>query len=198
MALPYTLSHGYRSVGEEPKQIKQLVSFRIGREDFGVDILMVQEIIRLPKITPMPNAPAFILGVINLRGRIIPVIDLRKRLKIRGSKASVDERKTRILIVEMYAHVAGFIVDAVTEVMRVPAGEIESTPNLVASSIDAEYINGVIKMPNRLIILLDFRKILKPQEKKELEEFELNAMEGDLETDDLESDSSLDTSKPVE
>ena len=157
------------SVKEEKEQTKQLVSFRIGSEEFGVDILKVQEIIRLPNVTPIPNAPRFIQGVINLRGKIIPVIDLRKRLKIQGQKEETDSRKARILIVELDAYVTGFIVDSVSEVMKISTGNIEPTPHLVASSIGAEYIKGVVKLPNRLIILLDFRAVLNAREEKELE-----------------------------
>jgi purine-binding chemotaxis protein CheW len=180
MALSSLQSMAPRPAREVMKEIRQLVTFRIGQEDFGVDILMVQEIIRLPKITPIPNAPEFILGVINLRGRIIPVIDLRQRLKIPGNRPSPDDKKTRILIVEMFAHVMGFIVDGVSEVTKVDVSAIEPTPNLVVSNIDAEYIKGMIKLSNRLIILLDFRKVLKPQENKELLDFEVDVMPGEL------------------
>ena len=188
MALPSLLSKVPRATREEAEQVRQLVSFRIGEEEFGVDILMVQEIIRLPTITPIPNAPRFILGMINLRGRIIPVIDLRQRLKIRGNRPKATDRKTRILIVEIFNHVTGFIVDSVSEVMKVSVSEIEPTPHLVVSSIDAEYIKGVIKLPNRLIILLDFRQILKAQEERELhaigydgEDMEFEGEEADME-----------------
>lgn len=186
MALPSLLSRNVRSVPEKLEQMRELVSFRIGREDFGVDILMVQEIIRLPDVTPIPNAPGFILGVINLRGRIIPVVDLRLRLMIPGNVPEQDSRKTRILIVELGNHVTGFIVDTVTGILRVPTGEIEPTPDLVASTIDVEYIQGVIKLPDRLIVLLDFLKILKPQEKRGLDDFQRHALESELEEEDLE------------
>lgn len=156
---------------EESQQIKQFVSFRIGKEEFGVDILMVQEIIRLTAITPIPNASHAILGMINLRGRIIPIVDLRRHLHITGDEPDPNDRRTRILIIEMGGHVTGFVVDSVSEVMKAPVSEIEPAPNLVTSNISAAYINGVIKLANRLIILLDFTQILKPQEKRELEAF---------------------------
>lgn len=156
---------------EESQQVQQLVSFRIGSEEFGVDILMVQEIIRLTTITPIPNASQSILGMINLRGRIIPVVDLRWLLRINGNEpaAGGNDRKTRILIIELGGYVTGFIVDSVSEVMKIPASEIEPPPSLVASSINSAYISGVIKLPQRLIILLDFHQILKPGQAKELE-----------------------------
>jgi len=186
MALPSLSSRISRSVPEKAEQMKELVSFRIGREDFGVDILMVQEIIRLPEVTPIPNAPGFIVGVINLRGRIIPVVDLRQRLKIPGNAPEGDSRKTRILIVEINSHVTGFIVDTVVGILKAPASEIEPTPDLVSSNIDAEYVTGVIKLPGRLIILLDFLKILRPQEKKVLDDFEKYTIEGELEEEEYE------------
>lgn len=169
MRLPSLFSGTARPPQEESQEIKQLVSFRIGEEEFGVDVLMVQEIIRLPVITAIPNSPESILGMINLRGRIIPVVDLRRRLKIRGSAPPGDDRKTRVMIVEINTRVTGFVVDSVSEVMKAPASEIEPTPHLVMSSIDSQYIKGVIKRPDRLIILLDFYQILAPQEKYELD-----------------------------
>jgi purine-binding chemotaxis protein CheW len=173
MGLPALMARAPRALDDEPRQTRQLVSFRIGEEEFGVDILMVQEIIRLPNITPIPNAPSFILGMINLRGKIIPVIDLRQRLRINGGARSENDRRSRILIVEMFTHVTGFIVDSVSEVMKVADAEIEPTPHLVASSINAEYIQGVIKLPNRLIMLLDFSRILNPQEGRDMERLDL-------------------------
>lgn len=154
---------------EETQQVKQLVSFRIAKEEFGVDILMVQEIIRLPAITPIPNASQWILGMINLRGRIIPIVDLRCQLRMSGTESDENDRKRRILIIEMGGHVTGFVVDSVSEVMKIPVDEIEPAPNLVTSSISAAYISGVIKLPSRLIILLDFKQILRLKDKKELE-----------------------------
>lgn len=180
MEMPSFVSRVSRAEREDSEQFKQLVSFRIGQEEFGVDILVVQEIIRLPTITPLPNSQRFILGMINLRGKIIPVIDLRRRLKIRGGKSSVSDRKARVLIVEMQSSVTGFIVDSVSEVMRIPANEIEPTPHLVVSNIDSEYIKGVIKLPNRLVILLDFQQILKPREVKEIQSARIHALEGDI------------------
>ena len=193
MALPSLLSKVPRATREEAEQVRQLVSFRIGEEEFGVDILMVQEIIRLPTITPIPNAPRFILGMINLRGRIIPVIDLRQRLRIRGNRPPATDRKTRILIVEIFNHVTGFIVDSVSEVMKVSVSEIEPTPHLVVSSIDAEYIKGVIKLANRLIILLDFRQILKAQEEKELHAIGYDAEDTEFEGEEADIEMISDT-----
>jgi purine-binding chemotaxis protein CheW len=169
MALATLPTRAQRFQQEESGPVEQFVSFRIGEEEFGIDILLLQEIIRVPNITPVPNAPHFVLGMINLRGRIIPVIDLRQRLLIRGVDPRQNDKKTRILIVEMHSHVTGFIVDSVSEVLKVPVHDIEPTPHLFTTSIDNEYIKGVVKLPKRLITLLDFERILKPQENKELQ-----------------------------
>ncbi|MDR3554795.1 MAG: chemotaxis protein CheW [Syntrophobacteraceae bacterium] len=164
-----TLSAQAPRMREEARQMLQLVSFRIGREEFGVNILMVQEIIRFTTITPIPNASQAILGMINLRGRIIPVVDLRWVLRIGGKEESAPDRKSRILIIELEGHVTGFVVDAVSEVLKVPVAEIEPTPSLLISSINSAYISGVVKLAQRLIILLDFKQILKPREKREFD-----------------------------
>lgn len=182
-----SLSSQVPRIREESQQVMQLVSFRIGNEEFGVDILMVQEIIRLTTITPIPNAPRATLGMINLRGRIIPIIDLRKHLRIAGKGPSQNDRRTRILIVEMGGHLTGFIVDSVSEVMKVPLSDIEPAPNLVTSNISAAYISGIIKQANRLITLLDFKQILKPQEKKELERIGMQAALPEAENSDTEA-----------
>jgi len=189
MALPSLLSRASRfAPQEESDLLRQIVIFRIGKEEFGVDILMVQEIIRLPRITPIPNAPAFIVGVLNLRGRVIPVIDLRQRLRIQGNRVEIDDKRTRILIIDLDTHVTGFIVDAVSEVMKVPAREIEPTPHLVVSSVDAEYIKGMIKSQNRLIVFLDFRRILNRQEEKDLADIDLDVLEKDIDGEDTKLD----------
>ncbi len=170
-----TLSTHATRMREESRQMMQLVSFRIGHEEFGVDILMVQEIIRFTTITPIPNATQAILGMINLRGRIIPVVDLRWVLRIGGGEDKTINRNARILIIELDTHVTGFVVDSVSEVMKVPVAEIEPTPSLVTSSISSAYISGVVKLTQRLIILLDFKRILKPREAREVQNLGIQA-----------------------
>ena len=145
----------------------QLVSFVIGKEQFGVDILMVQEIIRMAPITPIPNAPEFIEGVINLRGHIIPVIDLRKRLRLPPAGDGHREN-TRILIIDIQDRVTGFIVDSVSEVLKIQAQAIEPPPEIVMAGLKSQYIFGVCKLEERLLILLDFSKILQVEEIKKL------------------------------
>ena len=146
-------------------QILQLVSFLIENEEFGVDILNVQEIIRPVDITRVPNAPAFVEGVINLRGRIVPVVDLRKRFNLPRRER---DKNSRIIVVELRDKIVGFMVDAVREVLRVDAGVIEPPPEL-AIGIDAHYITGVAKLDDRLLILLDLERILTDEEKHRLQ-----------------------------
>ena len=153
---------------EESGEI-QLVSFFVGEEEFGADILMVQEIIRMQPITRVPNAPHFVEGVINLRGKVIPIVDLRKRLNV---NASEDTRKVRVIVVDVDRKITGFIVDAVSQVLRIPKKTIEPAPSIVVAGIDSEYITGVSKLDDKLLILLDFNKILTKSEKQELDEVE--------------------------
>ena len=155
-------------VQEESGEV-QLVSFLLGEEEFGADILMVQEIIRMQPITRVPNAPHFVEGVINLRGKVIPIIDLRKRLNIGETK---DSRKVRIIVVDVEGKITGFIVDAVSQVLRIPKSTIEPAPSIVVAGIETEYITGVSKLDDKLLILLDFSKILTKREKQELVEVE--------------------------
>jgi purine-binding chemotaxis protein CheW len=150
--------------------ILQLVTFKLGTEEFGVDILKVQEINKMMSITKIPNAPAFIEGVINLRGKIIPIVDLRKRL---GFREQPYDKSTRIIVVELEGLVLGFIVDSVSEVLRIPANTIEPPPSMVAG-IESEYIEGVGKLDDRLLILLELKKIFSSPERKDIESIEMN------------------------
>ncbi|GAK55818.1 CheW protein [Candidatus Vecturithrix granuli] len=160
--------HADEKLQEEASEV-QLVSFLLGEEEFGADILMVQEIIRMQPITRVPNAPHFVEGVINLRGKVIPIVDLRKRLHIDGI---TDKKKMRVIVVEVDTKMTGFIVDAVSQVLRIPKSTIEPPPSIVIAGIDSEYITGVSKLGEKLLILLDFSKILTTREKKALHEVE--------------------------
>ncbi|MCF6268186.1 MAG: chemotaxis protein CheW [Melioribacteraceae bacterium] len=146
-------------------EILQLVSFKIGNEEFGVDILKVQEINRMLNITEVPNSPKFVNGVVNLRGRIIPVIDTRIKLNLPIIK---HDHKTRIIIVELKGKTAGFIVDEVSEVLRIPKNITEAPPAII-SGINSDYIIAVAKLEERLLILLDLEKILSTKETETLE-----------------------------
>ncbi|KUO61055.1 chemotaxis protein CheW [bacterium BRH_c32] len=151
---------------KDSTELLQLVSFMIGDEEFGVDILLVQEIIRMLQVTKVPNSPDFVDGVINLRGRIIPVIDFRCKL---GIQRKVHDKDTRIVVVEVSGKTVGFIVDAVTEVLRIPADITEAPPELV-TGINSEFIKAVGKLEDRLLILIDIERILTASEKAELAE----------------------------
>ncbi len=142
----------------------QMVTFNIGGEEFGVEILTVQEIIRMMQITKVPKAPDFVEGVINLRGKVISVIDLRKRF---GLDSKGHDKNTRIVVVEINKMIVGFIVDSVSEVLRIPADTVEPSPPVVAG-LDSEYISGVGKLEDRLLILLDLDRLLSREEKKVL------------------------------
>lgn len=146
----------------------QLVVFRLGNEEYGVEITQVREIIKMKEITRIPNAPDFVEGVINLRGQITTVTDLRKRL---GTNGSDNNDQTRIIIVELDRSTIGMIVDSVSEVLRLGKNEIDSTPEIV-SNLETKYIRGVGKLKDRLLILLDLNRILKPGEVKELSSME--------------------------
>lgn len=137
-------------------ELLQLVTFTIGHEEFGVDILAVQEIIRTMEITKVPKAPHFVEGVINLRGKVIPIIDLRSRFNMSTKK---HDKSTRIIVLEINTMIVGFVVDAVSEVLRVPANTVEPPPPVVAG-VESEYISGIGKLDDRLLILLDLNKLL--------------------------------------
>ncbi|MEZ7890863.1 MAG: chemotaxis protein CheW [Candidatus Wallbacteria bacterium] len=149
-------------MSDEKKGLKQqqLVSFRLGAEEYGLSIMKVQEIIRLQEITKVPQMPEFIEGVINLRGNVIPIIDLRKRF---GLEIIEKTAETRIVVVSVRERVMGIIVDGVSEVLRLSDDQIEPPPPVV-SNIGREYIKGVGKLEKRLLILLDIDKILSSQE----------------------------------
>ena len=130
----------------------QLVVFKLGEEELGVNIHQVREIVRLVPITPIPRAPEFIEGVVNLRGQVLAVMDLAKRLDIPSKPRS---EKTRIVVVELEDNAVGMIVDEVSEVLRIPTSKVEKTPQLIESEISQRYITGVGKLKDRLLILID-------------------------------------------
>lgn len=146
------------------EELLQLVSFNIGEEEFGVDILKVQEINRMVEVTRVPNAPEYVDGVINLRGKVIPIIDLRRRF---GMPRKEKDKNSRIIVVELTGKVLGFVVDAVSEVLRIPSSVTEAPPSIIAG-IKAEYITAIGKLENRLLILLDLERVLSVDEAEEL------------------------------
>ena len=144
----------------------QLVGLRIGRETYGDPIAIVREIVRVPEITAVPNAQEFVEGVINLRGKIISVVDLRKRF---GGAASDNNKKNRVVVVELENRTVGLIVNAASEVLKIPPSEIEP-PGSVFPEGEIDYVTGVGKLDGRLVILLDLNKVLKTTELRHLEE----------------------------
>ena len=135
---------------------EQLVTFNLGSEEFGVDIMRVQEIIRIPPITRVPKAPTYVEGVINLRGNVIPVISLRSRF----SMDRVEETDlSRIIVLQVQTKVFGIRVDSVTEVLRLDSESIEPPPP-IALGMDAQFIRGVGKIGERLLILLELDQIM--------------------------------------
>jgi len=145
-----------KSIGEE----RQLVVFTIGKEEFGVNISEVREIIRAGNYTRIPNTAPYVRGVINLRGNIIVVIDLAMKLGLQGR----DSENTRIIVIEMNNTTVGMVVDSATEVMRLMADRIHPPPPVITDKINAGYIEGVGIVGDRLLILLDLAKVLEGRE----------------------------------
>jgi purine-binding chemotaxis protein CheW len=143
----------------------QVVSFKLGSEEYGVDIAQVQEINRMVAVTHVPRAPQFMEGVINLRGQLIPIIDLRTRF---GMPREEHSKNTRIVVTEIGAKRVGMVVDSVSEVLRLPVDQIEPAPDMI-TGVETAYIRGVGKIEDRLIILLDLGRIISGAEKRELE-----------------------------
>ena len=143
-----------------------IVGFRVGQEVFGVPINLVHEIVRVPEITSVPDSPGCVQGVINLRGKIVSVVDLRRRF---GSKDMTPSKKNRILVTEVSGKLVGLIVDSASEVLKIPENEIELPP--VFDQGESNYVTGVGKLNGRLIILIDLNKILQKGELRRLGEF---------------------------
>ncbi len=154
---------------EQPQDELQLVAFFLQGEEFAVDIQRVREVLKLPPITPLPQSLDFIEGVINLRGEVIPVIDLRKRFRLADAAKS---EKARIIIVEIDEGMVGLIVDSVTEVLHLNPSAIEPPPRRLAGT-RTEFISGVGKLGDRLIIILHLEKILSAEEQLEMEHLHL-------------------------
>jgi len=134
-----------------------IVGFRVGAETFGVPITYVHEIVRVPEITSVPDSPEFVEGVINLRGKIVSVVDLRKRF---GETQLDPNKKNRVIVVESDGKLVGLIVDTASEVLRIPNADIEPPPSILQNS-ESSYVTGVGKYQNRLIILVDLKRVLQ-------------------------------------
>ncbi len=165
MALPPSgLAEDILGKISEASEEMQLVTFSLG-EQYGIPIGQVQEIIRVGPITKVPNSPVYMEGVINLRGRVLPVLNLRKRLALASREIG---KESRIVVTEVIGKTIGLLVDAVSHVIRVPVEFIERAPEEVLE-VDSDYITGVCKLKNALVILIDLSKLLK-KESVEIEE----------------------------
>lgn len=147
----------------------QIVIFRLGDEEFGMDVFSVLEILRHQQVTAVPKAPAFVEGVIDVRGALIPVVDLRKRFEL---PAAPTDGRTRIVVTQFGDERLGLVVDAVSEVLRVPESAISEPPAYV-KGLAAEYVRGLVRLEGRLVVLLDIERILSTQERIALESAEM-------------------------
>ena len=146
-------------------EVVKVVSFGLGSEEYGVDIGQVQEIIRMVEITHVPRAPRFMEGVINLRGQLVPIIDLRTRFGMQRLEAT---KSTRIVVTEIGSKRVGMVVDNVSEVLNIPIENVEDAPEMIAG-VGTEYIQGVGKVGDRLIIMLDLTMVITTDERRDLE-----------------------------
>ena len=147
--------------GQASDDLLQLVVFQLGGEEFGVEIMQVQEIIRMPEITRIPQSPEYVEGVINLRGKIIVVINLDTKFDLHSKELDDD---SRIIIVEVGDNVVGMVVDSVSEVLRLATSSVDPAPEIISTKIKADYLKGVGKLDDRLLILLDLERVLSDEE----------------------------------
>jgi purine-binding chemotaxis protein CheW len=136
-----------------------VVGFQVGRETYGVPITSLHEIVRVPEITAVPDAPDYLEGVINLRGKIVSVMDLRKRF---GEKGVSLTKQNRILVVEHAGKLAGLIVDSASEVLKIPAADVDPPPSVFQEGGGLNCVTGLGKVNGRLVVLLDMSKLLAP------------------------------------
>jgi purine-binding chemotaxis protein CheW len=151
---------------EEAKaELIQLVSFNLDQEEYGVYVLKVREIIRMSNVTRVPNTPYYVEGVINLRGKVIPIISLRKKFSLPEVE---NDKQTRIIVMDVDGELMGFIVDAVSEVIRISSGEIQAPPAVVNGGMEQEYLSGVINRSDRLLVLLELERVFSKEERDSL------------------------------
>ena len=148
--------------------IDQMIDFSVGERQYGVDIRKVREVIRIEEITPLPHAPSFVKGVINLRGDVIPVIDLRQKLGLEAARGSTAER---LIVVEIEEKLVGMIVDSVSHVVRVRAGQLEPAPSWLVG-LTGDFVTGVVRQDEKMTVVLNVETILTSAEKLELESLE--------------------------
>ena len=145
---------------EVSSNIVQLVTFHLDDETYGIDVMQVQEVLRVTEIAPVPGAPPYVLGIFNLRGNVVTVIDTRGRFSLPPAEITDD---TRIVIIESEQQVVGILVDGVAEVVELDTGTIDATPN-VGNEESSRYIQGVATLDGKLLIVLDLNKLLTEDE----------------------------------
>jgi purine-binding chemotaxis protein CheW len=151
------------TASEKNSDLTQLVTFNLDNEEYGVAVLRVREIIRMPTITRVPNTPTYVEGVINLRGKVIPIVSLRNRFSLMDAEYS---NRTRIMVMDVEGELMGFVVDAVSEVIRISASEIQPSPPVVSGNIEQECIAGVINHGERLLVVLELERMFSHEEKQ--------------------------------
>jgi purine-binding chemotaxis protein CheW len=145
--------------------ILQWVTFKLAGETYGINVMQVQEVLRYSEIAPVPGAPSYVLGIINLRGNVVTVIDTRHRF---GLESGEINDNTRIVIIEADSHVVGILVDSVAEVVYLRQSEVETAPN-VGNDESAKFIQGVCHKNNELLILIELNKLLSDEEWSDLD-----------------------------
>ncbi|OUR66544.1 chemotaxis protein CheW [Bermanella sp. 47_1433_sub80_T6] len=157
----------YEAKGVVDDPVLQWVTFRLDNESYGINVMQVQEVLRYSEIAPVPGAPSYVLGIINLRGNVVTVIDTRLRFGLAQTETS---DQTRIVIIETENQVVGIMVDAVAEVVYLRQSEVETTPN-VGNEETAKFIQGVCHKNDELLILVDLEKMMSDEEWAELNDF---------------------------
>jgi purine-binding chemotaxis protein CheW len=152
------------TVQKDAADLRQFISFSVGEEDYGLELLRVKEVIRVREITWLPKAPSFVKGIINLRGDVIPIIDLRDKFGL-GSREHTAT--TRVIVVEVDSRLMGMVVDSASQVVRIPADQIDPPPP-VLGGFSREFITGVGKLEEKLVILLNADAVLTVEEKEAL------------------------------
>lgn len=151
------------------EELLQLVICQLTSEEFGIEISRVKEIIRVPEITKIPQLLSYVEGVINLRGSLVPVIDLAERF---GITRNLTDEDSRIVVVELDDLTAGMIVDSVSEVLSISNDDIDKAPDIITKGVSERYIQGVGKINERLLILLDIERIFTDEQKEMISDFE--------------------------
>ena len=146
---------------KEAGELRQFISFSVGQEEYGLELLRVKEVIRVRETTWLPKAPSFVKGIINLRGDVIPIIDLRDKF---GLESHEDTAQTRVIVVEVEGRLIGMVVDSASQVVRIPLDQIDPPPP-VLGGLSQELITGVGKLEDKLVILLDPDAILTVDQK---------------------------------